>query len=95
MTKYTLIDKMAKNGMAVLRLNEGPYEGVQFYFGETRFIESKDSSECKLEFDFGVVEAVEYNAEELEKSEEFQQIAGDILIGLIEEHAKTYESNSK
>ena len=78
-TKYTIVE--GKNSAAAaIRIDEGKYKDVVVKYGRVGFDEKE--SECRLYFDYFVLE----NEEVVEDNDDFKEVIGDILVELLENH---------
>ena len=82
--KYKFV-KGASTQESAIRIDEGKYKDVILTFGKVGFHETKD--ECRLQFDYYIIE----NAERVVDDNEFKEIAGDILVDILENHTEEFD----
>ena len=69
-----------KSQESAIKVDEGKYEDVVFTFGKVGFHEAE--GECRLQFDYYILD----NAERVDDDDEFKEVAGDILVDILENH---------
>ena len=65
---------------SAIRIDEGKYKDVILTFGKVGFHET--DKECRLQFDYYIID----NAEQVIDDNEFKEVAGDILVDILENH---------
>jgi hypothetical protein len=88
--KYTLKDSVNEDGTAVIRLDEGEFEGVEYHYGKVMPIE--EGEELRLTFEYEVLNTGKFTDEELKSNEKFEQTVGDLIVQLLEDKIKEEES---
>ena len=90
---YTMVEKEDVDYYA-FRFDEGQYEGVVFYYGAVKVEEDVENDQALLQFDFQVDKGNEvYSIEELEKSKDFRDILGDVLVSILDTEEDCEEDN--
>lgn len=79
--QYKLID-IEQDWYSVL-IEDGPFEGVSYKYGAVQVRELEDSDQAVLQFDYEIINEVDYNKEQLEKDDDFVTTIGDILQEVI------------
>ena len=69
-----------KSQESAIKVDEGKYEDVVFTFGKVGFHEAE--GECRLQFDYYILD----NAERVDDDDKFKEVAGDILVDILENH---------
>ena len=91
--KYTMVEKADVDYYA-FRVDEGQYEDVVFYYGAVKIEEDVENDQAVVQFDFNVDQGnVEYDAKELEKSTDFRDMLGNILISILDTESDCEETN--
>ena len=76
--KYTMVTNT--KGDTAIRIDEVKYENVVLIFGRVGFNEIEE--ECRLYFDYYLLE----NGDQVEDENDFKEVAGDILVDILENH---------
>ena len=77
--KYEFVDG-AKSERAAIKISEGNYADLIFAFLKVGLNEI--GNECRLYFDYLLIE----NRELVVNEDEFKEVAGDILVDILENH---------
>lgn len=81
---YTMVEKEDMDYFG-FRFDEGQYEGVVFYYGQVKIEEDVENDQALLQFDFQVDKGNDtYNIGELEESDDFRNMLGDILVSILD-----------
>lgn len=72
-----------------IELNSGDFDGVKFKYGKVSVEENEEKTEASLLFEYDVIDS--NGIENLEKSEEFKNRIGDILLNIVEKGVKNQE----
>ena len=86
MTKnYTFVSK-GDDDWASVMIKDGKYEGIIYQYGKVSVAESEDENgNMPLSFKYNVIEYNGHNQEDLNKSVEFKNTLGDILVEILDE----------
>ncbi len=72
---------------ASIMISKGPYKGIIYQYGR---VSVSDEEDCgRLSFQYNVIDEVGHDLKDLEKSEEFKNILGDILTEILDEQLET------
>ncbi len=82
--KYKFVQGATTQESAI-RIDEGKYKDVILTYGKVGFHET--DNECRLQFDYYIVD----NAERDIDDDEFKEVAGDILVDVLENHTEEFE----
>ena len=77
--KYEFVDG-AKSEKAAIKISEGAYTDLIFAFLKVGLNEI--DKECRLYFDYLLIE----NRELVQDEDDFKEVAGDILVDILENH---------
>lgn len=76
---YTVLEEVTEDGFHLMEMNMGEFKGLQWTYGKISI--NENGEEATLQF--------EYNIKNRDLSEQeqksFKQLAGDILVSIIEE----------
>jgi len=78
--KYEFVDG-AKSEKAAIKISEGAYTDLIFAFLKVGLNEI--DKECRLYFDYLLIE----NRELVQDEDDFKEVAGDILVDILENHS--------
>jgi hypothetical protein len=82
MLNFKMLNEMDPSGKVhVLELGEGPFSGVQFYYGGVSFAIDEANDRATMNFDYDVIRGT-INPDHVET---FENEIGEILASLIEE----------
>lgn len=81
---YELVERDTELGpFHAVHIKKGDYKGLVYYYGAMRFQEVPELDTLKLKFTFDVIEnPKQFNT----ASPFFEQLAGDILVDILERH---------
>jgi|TARA_E500000305_G_C3957066_1_gene205126 hypothetical protein len=82
--KYKFVQGATTQESAI-KIDEGKYKDVILTYGKVGLHET--DNECRLQFDYYVVE----NSERVTDDAEFKEVAGDILVDILENHTEEFE----
>lgn len=86
---YTMVEKEDMDYYG-FKLKEGDFKDVIFYYGEVKIEEDEANDQASLNFKFQIDKGNEtYNVDELNESEEFKTLIGDILAELLDTEDNT------
>lgn len=87
-TNYTIIDPGADQ-LAIVKITDGKYRGVQMRFGKVGFIEDNDG--VRLSFTTDIIKKPwRLVFVDLKKDDLFTVVSGDILVDLMQKNAQEY-----
>jgi len=95
--KFELTEANNEAGLAVLKITEGEFNGVEFAFKTVQFHEEEgDDTSCRVNIDFDVLKTPdERSCQDIEKMEPFQEILGKIMNQILEEQIQHNEQQSQ
>lgn len=76
---YTFAENPAKD-FAAIKIIQGPFEGVVYKYGRAQFGEELENGEVRLQFEYTIL----YSPYREYDHEAFIQVAGDILVDILE-----------
>lgn len=81
---YTITENITHSGFQIIKLTEGQFEGVEYYYTEVSFSEGDYQT---LSF---IYELVNDNGKITQKNQEiFQNLIGDILTNIMEQQLES------
>ena len=84
--KYDFVPDETDATLDCIRILEGKYKGLIYQYGTVSFNENESEENASLSFNYRVVEEVEDS-----DPDELQEILGDILMTLLNEHVEDIE----
>ena len=82
---YTFVSRDKDKWTSIL-ITKGDYEGVIYRYGRVSVAEEEnEDGKMPLSFQYNVIDEVGHDKEELEKSNEFKNTLGDILVDILDE----------
>ena len=82
---YTYVSRGTEQWASIM-ITKGEYEGVIYQYGKVSVAEEEnEDGTMPLSFQYNVIDEVGHNKEELEKSHEFRNTLGDILVDILDE----------
>ncbi len=83
--KYTFVSKDNDDWASII-IQEGKYEGIIYQYGQVSVAESEDENgNMPLSFKYNVIEYNGHEQEDLNKSVEFKNTLGDILVEILDD----------
>jgi hypothetical protein len=76
-----------KDVVATLKILKGPFEGVEFHFGEINVTEDEANGHCYLSFNYDIIS----DHQHLEKTEDFENTLEVIMNDVLLESLKSAE----
>ena len=71
---------------ASIVITKGKYTGIIYQYGRVSVAEEEnENGKMPLSFQYNVIDEVGHDKEELEKSHEFKNTLGDILVDILDE----------
>mgnify|MGYP003628322286 CR=1 FL=1 len=92
---YSFVENDSSEFYGIKLKGSSPYAGVVVVYGTVSIKESEDADFATLSFSYNVQEPGTFNADELEKSEEFKNYLGDLLSVIINTHVEEKSGNSE
>ncbi len=85
-TKYDFVPDKKDKTLECVRILEGKYKGMIYQYGTASFEENNNEDNALLSFNYRIVESVEDV-----DPDELQEILGDILVDILDEHVEELE----
>lgn len=96
--KFELTEANTEAGLAILKITEGEFNGVEFAYKTVQFHEdeSGEGENCRVELNFDVTKSPdERSCQDIEKMVSFQEILGDILSQILVEQFEHNEQQQQ
>ena len=82
---YTYVSRGTEKWASIM-ITKGKYDGVIYQYGRVSVAEEEsEDGKMPLSFQYNVIDEVGHDKEELEKSNEFKNTLGDILVDILDE----------
>ena len=82
---YTYVSRGTEKWASIM-ITKGKYDGVIYQYGRVSVAEEEnENGKMPLSFQYNVIDEVGHDKEELEKSNEFRNTLGDILVDILDE----------
>ena len=82
---YTYVSRGTEKWASIM-ITKGKYDGVIYQYGRVSVAEKEnEDGKMPLSFQYNVIDEVGHDKEELEKSNEFKNTLGDILVEILDE----------
>ena len=82
---YTYVSSGTEKWASIM-ITKGKYDGVIYQYGRVSVAEEEnEDGKMPLSFQYNVIDEVGHDKEELEKSNEFKNTLGDILVDILDE----------
>lgn len=89
MKKYKIVDSKDDEKFAI-EIAHGEFAGVTYNYNTVKIVEDEVNDQAVVQFGFNVESGNDtFEKSDLEKSEQFQETIGNILIEIFEENMKT------
>jgi hypothetical protein len=87
--KYDYVPDENDSTLECIKIMEGKYEGLVYQYGTVSFNENEKNDDASMQFNYRTIKDVEDK-----DPDEIQQILGDILVDILNEHVDETNDDS-